>query len=336
MMLICLRLLLLLVVAGSSWGAETDSTIIRFKAEAQPLIRTYRLADVIDVVQDQTGRLARLLTIDIGRTPRPGQLRQLTRFEVNARLERLEPGIVQQLQWAGSATIQIRGGGIRHDGNALAQVAYQQLHGWLQQHYGDIASVEVAVNRVGEPDVLILPQGDISYHPRLSAATQLRKRMSVWVDVQVDSEVFQTVPVWFAVSVTAAVWIATQSLAQQALIQPDAWVVDRRDIAGLSGDPVIAESVTTETVADRPPKDQRLRHRVARGDILMSNNMEALPLVHEGELITVAARHGTVALAVKALALSDGEIGERIPVASLSSGQSYRAVIVGKSRALVD
>lgn len=294
---------------------------LRFKKRAEIAKSTYDLGDiaVLDGLSQQLK--SRLAGAEIGRTPRPGLWTQVTQSEVAAVLERDLPGVGRRLQWQGPAFIRIRGNGVRCDMGLLQQSARDVLLERLQGKYD-----QVSIHPVGELKPVVTTAGRVSFHPKLSPGSRLQKRMAVWVDVRVDGRHFQTVPVWFAVTVRMPVWVAQRPISPKQEVPRESVAQDVRDIAGLASDPLTATSL----------HGLRAARKLSSGKIITTEDVEPIPAVSKGEVITVYASYGTVRLQVKAVALTDGRLSQQIVVKNPGSGESFRATVIGKKLAMVN
>lgn len=305
------------------WAVHADVQLA-FRDSVLLMNGEYRLGDVASVQAADAALAGRLSDLVLGSAPRPGQSVTVSQFAVNARLERVMAGISAQIRWHGEPVLRVRGGGVEHDGAALTAVARPALLAWLRAQVGD--EVEIGIERVGTASPIYLPSGKPGLVARLSESARLRSRMPVWIDISVGGRPHGTVPVWFAVSAYTDVAVANQDLPRHSAVSAAQVIYELRDIAGLTATPVF----------DELPDEHRLTRAVAAGDIIVSTVLEPIPQVQTGELITVHARHGSVALDVKARALSDGGLHEQILVESLSSQAAYRATVSGKGQATVE
>lgn len=316
-----------LMVCGAFWVASLTpapayaAAIIELRPEAEIASRTYGLADIsaLDKVDGDMRR--RLSQVVIGRTPRPGQLAQISRFELNAILEQKMPRLSEHLQWSGASLVRVRGAGVSCDVEALGQKAYRHLQSRLERDFDN-----VSIEMVSRPESLIVPTGEVTFHPRLSPAVRLKRRMPVMVDVKVDGGHFQTLPVWFAVSVHEPVLVMKAATAKGQQVSSRDVIREVREVTGFAGQPVKMEQLN----------GLRLVRDLAAGQELTVDDVEAEPPVSRGDLITVVARHGGVSVSVRGLAMADGNVEQSIEVRSPSSGESYRAKVIGKSLAMVN
>ena len=314
------HLLLSILLLASAAQADVQLT---FKDHVLVMGRDYVLGEVAHVQTADPDLGERLRTLVLGDTPRPGQSVTLTQFAVSARLERGVSGMAARIRWDGKRTVRVHGVGIERDGAQLTAAARQALLKQLRKQH---PNVEIGVKRIGKPSPFYTPVGDLDVATRLPESMRLRSRMSVWVDVTVDGERVQTLPVWFAVEAYTDVAVANEDLRPHTAVSPAHVVIERRNIADLIAAPIV----------DELPDEHRTRHRIAAGDIIVATALEPIPQVQKGELITVLARHGSVALAVKARALVDGNLDDSIFVESLSSRAAYRAIVSGVGQATVE
>jgi flagella basal body P-ring formation protein FlgA len=204
---------------------------------------------------------------------------------------------------------------------ALKQSALCYLQNRLGEQYDD-----ASVRMVGELKPVITAAGRVSFHPKMSRALRLRKRMPVWVGIHVEGKHFQTLPLWFGVRVQRPVWVVQKKLDPKAPVTADSVEKSIQDIAGLDGEP-LREASLDGLRAVRP---------LAEGKILTTEDVAPMPAVSQGDVITVIAGHGTVRLWVKAVALADGKVSQLIDVQNLNSGESFRATVIGTKQAMVN
>lgn len=294
---------------------------LRLKRKAEIATLTYDLGEIAELDGLTSPLQRRLAGVPIGRTPRPGLWTQVTQSEVAAVLEKSRPGVTRSIQWQGPAFIRIRGGGVLCDMEQLRQSARDMLLDRLQAKYE-----QVTVQPVGAPKPVVTADGRVSFHPRLSRNGRLKKRMAVWVDIFVDGRQFQTVPVWFGVTVRMPVWVVRQPIGEKQEVPADGVIQHVHDIAGLGGEPLTAASL----------QGLRAVRRLSSGTILTAEDVEPIPAVSQGEVITVYAGHGSVRLQIKAVALADGRVSQQIMVKNPGSGESFRATVIGTRQAKVN
>lgn len=76
-----------------------------------------------------------------------------------------------------------------------------------------------------------------------------------------------------------------------------------------------------------------VKRRISAGSPVSRHLLQAAYLVQKGAQITVQYRGDGFAVAITAIALSDGQLGERISVQNVSSGKVIDAIVTGENNA---
>jgi flagella basal body P-ring formation protein FlgA len=211
--------------------------------------------------------------------------------------------------------VRVTATGESYPGADVSRVAERALRDALQDRYG---RVEIAATRAVED--LILPAGRVTLEAAAPDAAAPAKRMSVWVDIAVDGEHYRSVPVWFAVSAWTRVIRVNRDLEHHHVLQPADLAAATIDVAGLPGPPVTDPALVP---------GQRLVRPLNEGTVLLEKHVEPAPLVQQGAVVDVFAKAGRVVLRAKGVALSDGDLSQRIVVSNPKSGERFAAVVVG-------
>ena len=105
---------------------------------------------------------------------------------------------------------------------------------------------------------------------------------------------------------------------------PEHVAFERKNAAFLSGDPWDGRSF-----------GMRVKRPVGAGEVIYAKNLEDVPLVSRGDVVTLEFQGRFVHLSTDAKALSDGKLGERIPVRNLGSNREVIAEVVNASTVVV-
>jgi flagella basal body P-ring formation protein FlgA len=73
--------------------------------------------------------------------------------------------------------------------------------------------------------------------------------------------------------------------------------------------------------------ERRLRRPVASGELLLADALQPALLVHRGQQITLLAKGGGIEVRAAAIALSDGEVAQRIRVQNQSTQRIVEAIV---------
>lgn len=94
---------------------------------------------------------------------------------------------------------------------------------------------------------------------------------------------------------------------------------ERRDVAALNG-----QYLLPETVIGRP-----LKKALPANTVLLPDFLTTIKAVKRGELVTIRNRSEAFEISMPGVALSDGEVGQRIRVRNEQSGRVIQATVTG-------
>lgn len=264
-----------------------------------------------------------LEALRIGRTARVGYRLRVSRREIASRIERAFPGLYRRLSWEGPSASTVRTHGTHFEVQRYVNVAEAFLRDWLRRQVR-----EYQISAVGRLRDLEVPRGSIEAVARWGAPPEhISRRMCVWIDIAVEGEPYQSLPVWFAVSAFDEVLTARSDLVAGRVLEPELLQPEVRDLALIRGKPLRAGAV---------PEEKRLRVAVASGEALTEEVLTPVPAVAAGQQVTVQATVGHVSLTTLAIAAEDGEVGTRIRVRPPDGDASYAVRVVGKGLVYAD
>jgi flagella basal body P-ring formation protein FlgA len=304
-------------------GVAAASVQIRLQEEAELKTANYRLGDIAVVqVDGDIGLQRELSQLVVGKSPRPGYWGHVTRQQLGVSIDRALPGLYGRLVWSGAMKTRVKAGGIAFPGERIVEVAQAHLYSRLSAEHG-----QFSVGLLEPVADLQLPEGETILTARLPEVLQLGKRMAVPVDIALEGQAYQTVTAWFSVTVFAQVLTANRDLPALSPLQESVFKREYRDIAGLQGLPVTGSSAL---------EGMRLKQPLAKGAALSASLLEPLPAVVKGQQVAVYATAGQVALKTTAVAMSDGDMLQRIQVRHVEDSINYPATVVGRGQVRVD
>jgi flagella basal body P-ring formation protein FlgA len=314
---------LLLITAWLLYSSAAGASVrIQLHAEAELMTASYRLGDIAAVKTEDSALQRELSALVVGKSPRPGYWGYATRQQLGAQIARAFPDIQRQLAWSGALKTRVKAGGVSFPGERITDTAQTYLSARLgaEHEHFSLGPVEPTANP-------LLPRGEVTLSAGLPAELPLSKRLPVPVEIVIDGESYQTVTVWFAVSVYAHVWSAKQDMPALSTPLASAFSREYRDIAALKGAPVVDLAVLD---------GMRLIKPLTQASVLSTAMLEPLPAVVKGQQLAVFAYAGKVALRTTAVALSDGTVGQQIRVRHVEDSINYPAVVIGQGRVKVD
>jgi len=150
--------------------------------------------------------------------------------------------------------------------------------------------------------------------------------VSLEVTIFEQDAVKQVLPVLVQISLRKQVVAAARSINRSATIEPDDLLLvertfDRIDEIGLSD--------------MAPLVGQRAKRFIKCGDLIGARDIEPVPLVTRGRLVTVWVRRGGVVIKGAATAMSTAGFGETVLLRNAGSRQMFRATVTGQDMAEV-
>ena len=201
----------------------------------------------------------------------------------------------------------------------VCSFARQQLLSALADRKGRVEAAAIS-----KPCEVSLPEGAVKLASRF-AATRVRPRMIVWVDVRVNGRLQQSVPVTLDVHWYRAALVARESLAAKVPLSADRFSLEEVDAAATRGEPLMAAQL----------QGMRLRRELEAGAVLGSEDVESQPDVIAGEKVDVYAAAGRVVVRTVGIAQRDGFAGDPINARLEKANESVRVRVIGKNRAQV-
>lgn len=296
-MIILRTVIIFLAVLLVSLQAEAKVTLA---IKASTLIEGSRihLGDVVDPLQ--ASRLGTdLRQFDLGGAPLSGYTARLTRQEIE-RLLRAQ-GLLDEISLQGAEAINIERASKVFDGTQIAATATTYLQGLLGS---SVNKLEIQVTEP-LPD-LQLPRGKLTLKPRpLSSKQALHHHVNVWVDIHIDEVFLRTVSVPVTVNAYRTALVAKQALPAGSTPSCDALQLQEVEITTFDSPPMAANCQLI---------DGRLKRSIAEGTALLETHFRHTCAVSQGENVSLQIRDGAVMLDALAVALNDGEVGQRIEV----------------------
>jgi len=140
------------------------------------------------------------------------------------------------------------------------------------------------------------------------------------VDLVETGKVARTVPVMAEVALTLPVVVARRSINRGAMVRAEDLGMEERRFSRIESIGLTATSAVLGHEAKR---------YIDRGEMVLTRDVQAMPLVRRGDYVTVWFHRGGLVVRGSAKALKEGAQGERIEVKSEPGGQVYTVVVTG-------
>ncbi|HEX7640586.1 MAG TPA: flagellar basal body P-ring formation chaperone FlgA [Burkholderiaceae bacterium] len=289
-------------------GEAVHATI---RAEASAEGRSVTLGDLAELSGAAAEQLASLAHTRLAAAPQPGGTLHLTKRQVTRLLR--EAGVAAIVVDGADDTL-VTATSVTLDMNAVVATAKAKLAEELRQN-----GQTLELTPQDDMHELRLPHGSVALTARNAPHRDLHSRMSVYVDVLLDGQYYRTVPVTFSVSAAGPVLVARHDLPKGAVLDCNDTESQQRDLAALASPPLTGDCAALL---------KRTKRNLAAGEVLLANAAEPLPAVSEGQYVTLKVAEGAVVIESRALALTDGEMGQRIPVKPTMGEEPVLAVVV--------
>ena len=312
--------LVVLACACASGGAHAQASadprpLVRLAtlAHASVLLDRVTLGDVVAVVQDDAGVGSRLLSLDLGPTPRIGQPAHLSRAQMAEWLRAYRPGAAVRVEWTGPEDVDVERASQDLPQDELDSLARRDLESWLSSR-SEIHAVELVAPIA--PVRVPLGRVSLSVRPQPRMPTPL-SRATVWIDVSVAGRFQRSVGIDYRVQAFRTAWVASEELERGQDVDATRVTQVQVDAAQLSG------ALWTDS-----PERMRMRRTVHRGEPLTMLDVELKPYVVRGERVEIFSRVGELSIEAQAEALQDGKAGQDVLVRIASSRSPVTARVL--------
>ncbi|MCG8313063.1 MAG: flagellar basal body P-ring formation chaperone FlgA [Pseudomonadales bacterium] len=283
--------------------------------------RTITLGSIAKLKSNNQSLISKVSRVVLGNIPRAGASLTINREAISGRLQRVDSTLSDRLIWKGSQKVKINSNYKSYTKESYTQKAEKYLNRVLSKRYFDVST-----KLVGQYKDLQLPSGEVSVNIELGNKDRVSKRMSVWVDVNVENKHYTSIPVWFDVTAMDEVLELVSAQSASTNLQEHMLKPSIRNVALVSG---IPETNITSVLGYRIVRD------LPKGAVLTKSVLEEVPDVVKGQKVRVQANVGRVTLFAVARALQDGNRGDSIRVERLDGKDSYLAKVLDSGLAIV-
>ena len=323
-----MRMVFSLMLASLIAGMATSAAAMQLTLKTEALVNGARvtLADV--AMPDESDRADKpvsndtkknslmwtnLAAIDLGSAPRPGYTDRYSRKEIERQVR--QRGIGGEIAWRGAEAVRIERVAQVFDSKKVSDSAEAYLRELLR---GDGSRIELQL-AAPVPD-LALPNGRLELKPRpMQLAQALHSRVTVWVDVVIDGAFVRSITVPFKVQSYRSVLIAKRDLAKGTVPQCDAFQLREEDVAAMDSPPFPADCKLVQG---------NLKRALTLGAPLLKASLQAPIAVTQGETVSLQLISGALMLESRAVAIGDGEVGQRIFVKPSASTETILAEVI--------
>jgi flagella basal body P-ring formation protein FlgA len=308
----CIRLLLLILLSGLPLRPASAATLhLELRAAVLASQREVRLGSLAEIRSDDPALAQRVAELSVALTPPAGHAVLLPR----SRLERVLRGRgVVATGWSGAQQVRIEAPAQSFDTAGLQAMA--------RDHARDVLAAagyraEVTIARAA--GWLQLPPGAVEAVVQpIQADALLRPRAELRLELSVDGAYFTVLAVPVLIRAWTDVLWAQRDLAAGQTLSCSDFVRRESDAATLGGVPAAPDCGAATQLATALPA----------GRALLASQLRRLPAVVQGQSVRLSLQEGGVLLESRAVALSDGAIGQHIGVRPYHARDAVQAEVV--------
>ncbi|MCU7922541.1 MAG: flagellar basal body P-ring formation chaperone FlgA [Candidatus Thiodiazotropha sp. (ex Dulcina madagascariensis)] len=279
----------------------------------------FRLKDIAHIKSNIKSISTDILgEIVIGLSPRVGYSTPVRQLDVNVRVEKMFPQIGKYIKWDGPTTTILQTTGVVLDKSKYIFPAESALNNFLADNF-DIYEIK----QIGKLKDIYIPNGHLRIKPRNIKRSDIGKRTCVWVDLYIQEEIYQGIPVWFDVKIIENAYITRYPIKKWEVINLNMLINRDIDISKVEGVPITHQTVLL---------DKRVKVSLHSNQVITEQHLEVIPLVQKNNDIVIVVYDRNVQIQVKGTALEDGEMSDLIKVRSKFSEQDINAIVVAKNR----
>ncbi|RNC67261.1 MAG: flagella basal body P-ring formation protein FlgA [Desulfuromonadales bacterium] len=213
------------------------------------------------------------------------------------------------------------------DGQVVSEARLREAVAEFVRQKTASLGVETSIKRIGSMGDLKLPAGEISFEVAAPAQWEGWGRANLAVIVRVNDRVERNIPVAVEVDALADTVVTLRSLERGDVIGAADVAVQKRDISGAAGK--VFRSVD-EVVG------KRAKNAIRANTPLRGANLERVPLVKSGQLVTIIAENQTMRLTATGKARGNGAEGDIVMVQNLGSLKELPGRVIDAGTVQVD
>ncbi|GAM09674.1 flagellar basal body P-ring biosynthesis protein FlgA [Geobacter sp. OR-1] len=188
-------------------------------------------------------------------------------------------------------------------------------------------NVEAKLKKIGYKGDLALPLGQVEYEVKAPQQWEGWGNVNLAVIVRVDNRVMKNIPVRVDVEAMTDMVVTTRQMEKGEIIGAGDVVIQKRDLAS-SGNKICRN--VNDVVGKRLKSS--LRGNVA----LKSDQLEKLPLVKSGQLVTILLENELIRVTATGRSKGPGAAGDLVMVQNLASQKDIQARVVDSSTVRVE
>ena len=320
---IILLLCLLYSFSAAAVGKDDDRFLeVTLPSESKVSAVSMNLGSIATIKGNDDSIIKSLSQLVIGKAPRVGLSVIVTKDYLKRHVERNLTESNLTINWVGADRVRIKTVGIEIKQQELISKAVTELRKHLSSDYESIEIDYRGINKA-----LSVPAVPYDINVREIRSKDIKKRTCVWVDIVIDDKNYESIPVWLDVTIMKKAYIATNKIIMGNAVIPALLSYESADITLADGKPIFSRNDFF---------GMRAKMTILEGEIITTNDLEAIPLVQKYEDVTIVAEYKNVKIEVEGTAVQDGHYNEFIYVKRKNSKEKIKSKVIARNTVKVD
>ncbi|MCG3136644.1 MAG: hypothetical protein HJJLKODD_00479 [Phycisphaerae bacterium] len=323
------RRILIALVLLSCGADRASAAVIRLHPTATAIQTEVRLGQVAELVgfsADQAAQLADLVVVE---QLEAGREITITTVQINTLLAGNKVNLADVVMRGASRCTIRRPVDLTPANTTHAEPSSLTLEAQLRRYFEERireygGQLELSYGRNIQPLLLLSgPEYEFTIRPRSS---RLLGQLELSVTIQHGLQPPQVEPVTVQVTLTREVVVAKRSINRSQTITAEDVRMEARSFQDLAD---LGLTDLQQTVG------LRAKQLIATGDMIMTTQLEQIPLVQRNEEVRILSQQGGIALETTCKALESGTLGQVIRVRNETSRKVFQVKVTGLRRAEV-
>lgn len=280
-----------------------------------------RLSELVKLSSLPPALQAELGQVELGPSPRPGEVVSLPGSTLLTRIRSSAPGATS-LQWQVPPTVQVERAATRIE---AAQVL-ESLRVWIEANQAvPVEQLSLSGLQVRSP--LLVPAGAVTLDFEPAPGDDLLGPSSLNLLVWVDGALIERIPVRVRVDGQLRVLVLSRPVRLGQELTASDVQEELRSVATLTGQPALRRDEVVGRQARRALNSNR---------VLGLEDVEDKPVLRKGDAVTILLRSGALLLTAQGEALQDGRTGETISVLNVGTKRQLRGKVTATGEVRID
>ena len=254
--------------------------------------------------------------IELGRSPRPGDLTQLDKQRIVTMIQSqpyLAPG---QVTLTCPDQVFVKRASQTLERQRIQQTVDRMLAARFPDRQYTVSGLKIR-------GLKTYPSGEIKLVPDAGNLVNRSGRLSVYLDVWINNEKQGRLAVSGTLQVLSPVVCAKKNLRRGEKVSGSDLMVVKKNLFDLDRD-----------VVTRPEEidGMLLRSDISKGRVVTMRMLEKAPVIRKGDIVSLVAIKGSLVIVTSGISKEDGFLNAAISVENITSGQQVKARVKSRSQ----